>query len=254
MGLIWVVTLVGFVTASLVQWANDFLHRRRTFHHHTIAEWLNNRAKDFRSAAKDKSQASLPYVQEDVALKELESLLGAERITFGELKPLPVYSLPTEQLFGQISAAAEVVIASPTTYPALFLVFGSPERTSFNSDMTEYGDLVAAKRGKSGLDPEKEQRYGELRDQFMTQTQRVLDGLQIRTGEQWRKRLMTACGMMSFVLSFIVVVLLYRSDPTLDGPAIFEGFITVIVVALAGALAAPVAHDLMRAIRGFRRS
>lgn len=263
-GLIWVVALVGFATAALVQWANDFLHMRRDFHRRTIRGWLKRRVKRYNSRTLfglgDLEEKMEQTINDEEALSELEALLGAESNTTEwptssrELERLPVYSLQTEQLCGQISAAAEVAVSAPSTYKALFIALSYTGRPSFRDEINEYTRLCSERAKSEKIDPLMEQRYGELRAQFTVQIQRILDALQISTGEQWRTELMMTCATVSCLFSFITVAWLYKSDATRDEKTILEFLMTFMVIALAGALAAPVAHDLMRAIRSFRRS
>jgi hypothetical protein len=105
----------------------------------------------------------------------------------------------------------------------------------------------------TGKSPVPDQRYGELRAQFMMQAQRGLDNLQIAIGERWRVRLTRACLYFSLGFALVVVLFLVWSDPVRNAMGFFQAAFTVLVITIAGALLAPVTHDLMRAIRSFRR-
>jgi hypothetical protein len=183
-------------------------------------------------------------------------LSGGDRPPLGKQSDfsLPAYSLPAEQLCGQIASAAEVTVAAPDRFPQLFRVLTAANSILPASEFREYVELCRTRH--LSLPPEESHaalRYGELRAVFMTQAQRAIDNLQIAIGQQWRARLTVACFVFSFVFGVAVVGLLYRAGTATDTFWI-EAIVTIVIVTIAGALIAPAAHDLMRALRSFSRS
>lgn len=253
-GLFWVIVIVGFATAAFVQWAKDFFGWRRRFHAKTVRDWLRQRN---------------PRVEN--AVQELEILAGAENDErFREPRHrLPAYSLPAEQLCGQIASAAEVAVAMPNRYRDLFSAlvlqrgFISPE------EIDDYVVASQIRRKSSGNESAgpvtqratdlaaSEEGYGEMRAQLMVQAQRAVDNLQIIIGEHWRKIITKACVGFCFAFSILIVWFLLIADPSVRdfsvGHKVTIGIFTILVITIAGTLAAPIAHDLMRAVRAFRR-
>jgi predicted ThiF/HesA family dinucleotide-utilizing enzyme len=86
----------------------------------------------------------------------------------------------------------------------------------------------------------------------MIKAQRNLDNLQIELGEDWRRWLTIACLGCSLTFGWIVVALVNHLSQ--DNLSAGEILATILVITIAGALTAPIAHDLTRAIRSFRGS
>jgi hypothetical protein len=247
--LVWVVVLVGFVTASFVQWAKDFLRWRYRFHRHIVHNWVVRRSGNISGKVakligiRDEASA---YESADVARKDLEMLAGGEHIKKFQRSFLPAYALPTEQLCGQLISAAEITVAAPNKFPELFAVLTAAETSVESQDFEDYR-LLVEKRSSDDV------RYADLRAVFMIQAQRSLDNLQIEMGRRWKTQLTLACLGFSFVFGLAVVLFLYFGESPRNPNSFREATLTIILISLAGALAAPIAHDLMRAIRSFRR-
>jgi len=279
-GLAWTILLVGFVTASFVQWAKDLLGLRSGFHRLVVRNWLQRRAEDpntqriveeiiaIRAAELHpewQSGASPSRFERDVsehAEKQLENLLapsGDDRphpyhglLSFIVSPPLPVYSLPAEQLCGQLASAAEAAVAAPREYPDLFAAFTVSGKPVASDAVQEF--LAKSKTRMPGGD---DQIYADLRAQLMMRAQRSLDNLQILIGQRWRRVLTATCLCFSFAFAVIVVIHLFGADPDFKAATFFKKWdlatVPTLIVAIAGALMAPLAHDLTLAIRSFRR-
>jgi hypothetical protein len=252
--------LVGFITASLLQWAKDFLHWRRNFQAKMVFWWVIRRARRINREVIEHLRLESSIGVAERAYEQLENLAGAELDTektkYSRFKPdaLAAYSLPAEQLCGQLAAAAELVVAAPEKFPELFGVLTTGSAIPAQ-DFREYigrsqtgfvhGELSAG-----------DQRYAELRAEFAMQAQRALDNLQIAIGERWRKQLTFMCLVISSLSAVLVVLYLVMNDPVaikFSTGSFVQAVVTVCVITIAGALLAPVTHDLMRAIRAFRR-
>lgn len=122
---LWAALVVGAISAGAIQWAKDGLGWRHNFQRDMVRAWVSERAEavkdDVKSALAE--AAELPEVDNKLigytATEQLEKLItgGDSKYTY-----VAAYSLPLEQLFGQLSAAAEISIATPQQYP-LFAVF-----------------------------------------------------------------------------------------------------------------------------------
>lgn len=272
LSLFWLIVIVGFATAAFVQWGKEFFGWRRQFHHLVVHQWVDRRisritpgivrALFFQDGEVDPKKAS--RIPRDEVMKHLDLLMGNE-YDEDPRRAVPTYSLSAEQLCGQIATAAEVVIAFPDRYPELFAVFTCAANAPSPKDAEEY---IALSRDRSRAQQarynsvlnegdEREERYGDLRGQFAILAQRSVDSLQIIIGERWRRRLTMFCMLFSFAFSVVIVVFMLTGDSSVDsmtsGKIAGIALFTFGVIAVAGTLAAPIAHDLMRAVRAFGR-
>jgi hypothetical protein len=270
-GLTWTIVLVGVLTASFLQWAKELWGWRGHFHEKIVTEWVRRRAEspvvgNLASEVRSKSDSKTESGPNG-PLSHLEKLIGGTMDSGGMGYPrrrygvwpfkysMPAYSLPAEQLCGQLASAAEVVIAMPDRYPDLFSVFVASGEQPASDDLKDYLD-TSKQRASKDIQPD-DQRYADLRAQFMLRAQRSLDNLQISMGQRWRRSLTTACLAVSLFFGCMVVDHLLGGDPNFENMSGFQRFAAfatpVVIVTIAGALIAPLAHDLTLALRSFRR-
>src|ERR1700682_587126 len=189
-GLVWVVVLVGFATASFVQWGKDFFRWRYNFHRRMVREWIDRRAQRMNDELVGALRIESNTTENRVvrAHQQLEDLAGAEKGRYAWEKKLPAYTLPAEQLCGQLASATEVAVAAPEKFPELFGVLTAADESIPAEDFKEYisfrrksPEEQQPKPDNTGKSPTAEtgelsateQRYGELRSQFAMQAQRA---------------------------------------------------------------------------------
>ena len=162
-------------------------------------------------------------------------------------------------------------MCAPERAPVVLALFVMPEYSLFGDAVQkgemqrEYEDIekylrVSRDRSK-GYREERpdsmDETYGEMRARLMLRAQRSVDHLQISIGQAWRQEVAAMCLIGSAIFSAILMIFLLVGDPSLSGASVLTiigvAILSWIVATLAGALAAPVAHDLMRAVRSFSR-
>ena len=133
--------------------------------------------------------------------------------------------LPTDQLMGQINAAIQIALQDP----------GREEFQPLIRQVTK----VARSSDVDGLlkEPTDDQRM-ELVPKILPFVQRNLDGLQLHIQTRWALKLQA----LSLVTSAVIVFL------SLEGYRLPE----MIVISLIGGMLAPIARDLVMAIRKAR--
>ena len=141
-GMVWLVTLVAFCTGALVQMLKELLPIRYYYHRAAVRKWIDARVV-----------WSLDL--ERRAIRDLELLAaGEDEAKRSEASYSTVedefYHLPTEQMMGQISSAAEMAVSEPESHLALFLALAAPQATigeDFEGrDYSSYSELSPAMR------------------------------------------------------------------------------------------------------------
>jgi hypothetical protein len=264
--LVWVVLLVAFATAGLVQTLKELTGWRHNFHRSTVRGWVSARVRDVPARIVKALHPSLESMTAETspsrpqeAIRQLERLSGGDALDDEGRDALAAYSLSAEELGGQLASAAEVTVAAPDRFAELFGAFAGSLSSIPADDFARYIELCQARQKVSNNSNIREssqwradeERYAELRAQFMIHAQRSLDNLQIRIGQSWRRRLTTASIAFSFIFGVVVMLVVFASRATSPGP--WEWVVTIFVVTIAGALLAPTAHDLTSAIRSHGR-
>lgn len=93
--------------------------------------------------------------------------------------------------------------------------------------------------------------YDRLKARLTNYAQRALDGLQLEAIRRWKRQLMFASIQISLGISLAVVAIV-APPPDLSVSAVWMFSYTTMICGVAGALLAPVAHDITSAIRGLR--
>lgn len=213
---------VGVLSMALIQTAKDVLPLRRYYHQWKVRKWLANETDDFFVEAKTYGLESNPVRK---AEKDLVTLATA-----GDSEAF--YSLPIEQLCGQINAAAQAVIDNPHRYKELLGCL---------STRANVGDVTNLWGSPQGDKPSQE--ITEARSRVAHQIQRSIDALQIAAASQWQRFL----HVFSFVVSFIICFL---GITTVNGA---NNLAVALVFGLAGAFLAPVARDLVASLQQLRK-
>src|SRR6266404_4510109 len=151
-GLLWTIILVGFATAALVQFGKDFFSWRSNFQRHRVHDWIERRWGQVTPAVVAALWEGNPTASDrkaiPEAIRQLETLASADRVesvrTFSYT--LAAYSLPAEELLGQLASVAEVVVSAPDQFPELFGVFSGGEGDRIQSDVRLYVKACRARR------------------------------------------------------------------------------------------------------------
>jgi hypothetical protein len=251
----WLIALVGLTTAAAVDFAKDMLGMRRFFNRWAVRSWIRRRIYRIR---RDVVEVTNPYrirtfgeLRSGEAVEEFENLAGADD---GKRYPL-FYALPVENVCGQLAAAGEVAIGSPEIYVNSFSILVGVGHAFSPYEIQEYLKLCSTRAGRRPIDDfearkfsdEDRERYGNLRSRFMVQAQRSLDNLQVDLSRKWRIALVLLSIYASLIFSLWVVKVNERAIN-------YDAHLSMYLFVAAGGVAvAPLAHDLMRAVRSFRR-
>ena len=171
-----------------------------------------------------------------------------------------LYSLNTAQLVGQLQAAGRIAVADPIQHQEVlkFLV-GVPNRDLART-FIEYArsesdqNSEATQQETSLLAEERRQRAMALcRDQVDHYVQRRFDALQMRADWKWARLNRLAAIVLSIVITWAALGMAGQapSSGSTLGLVAGSGLVALVAGAIAGFIA-PVAKDLVRAVRALR--
>ncbi|MGH7669243.1 MAG: hypothetical protein ACRENQ_07075, partial [Gemmatimonadaceae bacterium] len=165
---------VGVIAMALIQTAKDMLPLRRWFQGRHFREWLAEGIGE----AGSPDRAAMLAARAPQAAVVLDAAAAERRIvslaTDGDADAL--YTLPVEQMCGQISAALQVVLEYPARDRNVMAIVASQSAP---------GDLEMLFAG-AGDDAEARYDFTSAKTRVIHQTQRAIDAFQIATSYRWK--------------------------------------------------------------------
>jgi len=239
--LIVILPLIGIagLTMAIIQTAKNMLPLRQWFQRDCVNSWLAARARSARSAS--------PAINVEQAKTDLVHLATA-----GDSGSL--YSLPIEQLCGQINAASQVILDYPVRYWNLLRCLASQSNpddlAAVNVDpktLSHRKELL--RRAATDLTNDEHDEVDDFvgaRNRVSHQIQRAVDALQISIGFRWKFWMQLASIILSAVLAALAVI---ASGHSLSS-AHAIGFIAL--AAIFSGILAPIVRDLVASIEQVR--
>lgn len=228
---------IGLLSMATIQILKDTLPIRRMFQRRWLRQWLYEHSRRLKEVNSSKPEF-------DISKAEAQ-LIGLA--TDGDSSAL--YSLPIEQLCGQLNAAAQAVLEQPELNEDLLLHLAS---NAGRDDIQFVLNCSRFYRNQTGVRLEGEARAHfstcvDARNRVAYQVQRAIDSLQLSVSNYW-KLFFQVC---SIVLSgtFALVGLSLFGEP--GGPWRQVGI--TFAIAILGGFVAPVAHDVIAGLQSLRK-
>jgi len=222
------VSAIGVISMAIIQTIKDTLPVRQWFQKYRADQWLG-----------EKCAAS----QTDHRLAEKDLVHLA---TDGDSDAL--YSLPIEQLSGQLNTAIQAALDKPKGHEHLVRCLASKaDPEDLNQVLSPPADAM---QPRSTLTPDQQKRfdaYVDARNRVTHQVQRALDGFQIAVGFRWKLYLQLASIGLSAALAFIAVQHYASNDLSS-----WKKFCASLAVGILAGFLAPVARDLVAALQQLR--
>jgi len=240
--LIIILPLIGIaaLTMALIQTVKNMLPLRQWFQRDSVNSWLAVRAHTARSAT--------PAINVEQAKTDLVHLTTA-----GDSAAL--YSLPIEQLCGQINAATQIILDYPAHHWDLLRCLASQSNpddltiTSPPNPATQLARRALLRKPAVTLTDDEHNQDDDLvaaRNRLSHQIQRAVDALQISIGFRWKFWMQLASIVLSAVLAALAVIA--SGHPLSSGHAICF----IILAAIFSGILAPIARDLVATIEQVR--
>ena len=227
---------IGVITMALIQTAKDMLPLRRWFQRRRFRRWLVEGVGE--AGAPDRS-ATLAARGDEGAVA-LDARAAERRVvslaTDGDADAL--YTLPVEQMCGQISAALQVVLEYPARDRNVVAIVASQSAPGDLSALfAELGDEAQAR-----LD------FASAKTRVMHQFQRAIDAFQIATSYRWKLLMQGISLVLCGVLTFVAMHMRFHVGTSYVG-----AWGAVIVGAVLAGFLAPVARDVTAALQALRK-
>ena len=244
---------IGALSMALLQTAKNMLPLRLWFQRHHVKNWLAQRATQAAASAKGAAMATQPS---PATIAQAQADL-VHLATAGDADAL--YSLPIEQLCGQINAATQVLLDYPSLHWNLLRCLAS-EAHAQDLALINPPDpaahaarkMLLRKPAVSLTDSEHNQvdEYVSARNRVSHQIQRAVDALQISVSFRWKFWMQLASILLSAALGVATLLI---------GNAYFDMHLTpskefslIVLTAVLSGFLAPVARDLVAALEQIR--
>lgn len=216
---------VGVIAMALIELLKSVFNLRRQYQRYAFKKWLDGQSAKF---AKNFAEIDAP--QSKIALAQIVGLA-----TGGDENSL--FDLKIDRFAGQLNAAVQVMLA----YPANF-----KDGIKILAVSASEADLKAFLNGPAAnADADARRAYAEIRTRISNVIQRNLDAIQISVGKRWERWLHVA----SIVVSVILILAFFRFDPPGFAAGNKMAIGSLILFALLGGMVAPVASNLVAALK-----
>lgn len=234
-------TAVGTLSMALIQTMKDMFSLRSFYQRSQIRKWIGERLSElerwkYMIPAGDGTISVISNNRDNILQME-EKLL--ELSVNGDAKAL--YSLPIEQLCGQLNTALQVCLDYPQQHARLLALFGARANPDDIRKVLEYvpgnipGELLTQRQ------QQQVSEYMDARNRLSNQVQRAIDSIQVSVGHGWQYNLQ----LSSIVVSSLLVLsgLLMKENPN---------YWLILPLAVLGGFLAPVARDLVAVLQNLR--
>lgn len=239
------ITLVAISATSmaLLEAVKALLSWRDRFHKQQIRQWINSVPGTAEVRERVYAQLIKLTTGEKAGSKEM-----AEPI---EWKPWDIsprnalFAMELEKMLGQIQDAADTALGNPNVYPELYYFLSAGAAQDDINNWYQWAQQPPVRTADdAGLAKRQADTYARLR-QFI---RRRLDGLQLAASYRWATGNQIVSVTLGAVLLFGSLVYLVRNRPPLDT----LGWLGLVFISLLGGILAPVAKDLVIALKRVR--
>jgi hypothetical protein len=229
------ILVIALIATAIVQLAKDMSPMRRWFQQAFLRNWLRQQ----RAAAKRTPGES---VTGDLRAAEHDLIHLA---TGGDVKAF--YNLETEQLCGQMNAAAQIALAYASRHENLLNYLAPEADVGDLQKVVAPPDYISADR--ETLSPEQVKNVGiflDARNRVTHHVQRAIDALQISMSFRWKLILQTAVYVICLGIAVWGVFSFNRGGRN-------NLFDAVVLGVIAGFIS-PIIRDLMAVLARLRKS
>ena len=227
------IVIVGLLTQAVIQTFKDLFPLRFKLQRKWLEAWLAGRK--FGDLDLDEDSA----VPKDPESKVEQDML--ELATSGDAEAF--YSLPIEQLCGQLNAALRAALENPVEHRILIAKFAEGAK---RRDLRRFFKPPKSLRVNPETSPEERvaiESFADARNRVAHHVERTIDGLQISVGSKWKRWLQISSYGLSIALALFGVGMYWHAPSPLYAlrDALVVGF-------LAGYLA-PIVRDILARVQ-----
>lgn len=229
------ILVIALVSTAIVQLAKDMSPMRRWFQQSFLRNWLRQQ----RDAA---SRTRGEPVSGDLGQAEDDLIHLA---TGGDAKAF--YNLETEQLCGQMNAAAQIALAYAPRHENLLNYLAPEADIGDLQKVVAPPDYISADR--ETLSPEQAENVGtflDARNRVTHHVQRAIDALQISMSFRWKLILQSAVYVICFGIAAWGVFSFNRGGQ--------NNLFDAIVLGVIAGFISPIIRDMMAVLARLRRS
>jgi hypothetical protein len=212
----------GVVAMAILQVIKELTPIRRAFQRQWVGRWIAARCEGFN---KNPGVQSIGPGGAETDLIDLAT--GGDDRAF--------FDLAAEQLIAQMNAAAQAALDYPGKHRDLLAMI---------SEGVEVADIEAVLAYVPRAEESPPQEYLDARNRVGNRIQRNLDGMQISLSSRWQFWMQGAALLITVIIIEVAIVG--------AGSATFGAMVLGVPIGIVGGYIAPVARDLVAALRSLR--
>ncbi len=212
----------GVVAMAILQVFKELTPIRRAFQRQWVGRWIEGRCKDFNQ------NTGVPPIDPKAAESDLiELATGGDDLAF--------FDLAAEQLIAQMNAAAQEALDYPAKHRDLLAMI---------SEGVDIEDIDAVLGYAPRAEEPPPQLYLDARNRVGNRIQRNLDGMQIALASRWQLWMQSTALLITVVIVEVAIIG--------TGNATVGAVLLGIPIGIVGGYIAPVARDLVAALKSLR--
>ena len=249
---------ISVLSMALIEALKALLSWRDRFHKRRVRRWVQSVSVPGQTF----ERINLPRPDDDATFhkcvyKQLIRLTTGETVD-SEAMARPIewtpwvvsrenalFALELEKMMGQIQDAADTALGQPYVFPEVYLFLSAGADPDDIANWFHWAQQPPVRTAENAADAKRQaDTYARLR-QFI---RRRLDAFQLTAGYQWQTGNQVASVLLGAVLLFGSLVYLSRTNL----PQSLLGWVGLIFASLIGGIMAPVAKDLVIALKRIR--
>lgn len=222
------IAAVGFLAMCLIQAIRFLIPVRSWFHQNKLRLWLSSSTETDQEPGHSPGQELGATSSKDADFEQILNLTNTK-------DPTAFFEMPIEQVCGQLSAVAELILSQPQTYKTLIVAFAG---SGASKDAKKLIQMPSAPL---------QTQSDDVRDRVAYAIQRNIDAFQIAAGNSWRRCMRLAAIIVSAAIAYGAV----SRRPEIRA---WDVFMTALSVGLVAGFLASVFRDIVAIIERLRRA
>lgn len=252
-----VLAAVGALTMALVEAYKSLFKTREKYHMRILYKWvaaspipwktieklhLTLKEKNFHESV----YRQIIHLTTGVSAERPELSYELERGLFTLSPENALFALELEKMMGQIQDAADMALSNPTIYPELYLLLTVGANPVDVENWYHWSVLPPTTVSE---EKEKAKAQADTYSRLHQIMRRHLDGLQLTASYRWKQLNQFYAVLIGAVLLFIGLISIEWGTDALDKGGTW---IKIVLASLIGGMVAPVAKDLVVALKKVR--
>lgn len=264
---------VGALSMAMIELWKKLRDSRTRFHAKAVSAWMNASPDAFRTAQRldisPREEASPNHAYRelihlttgtgmDAAFDTSRTLLdrrgdlgGTWR--FARKPEHALFALELDRMLGHIQDAADIALSNPKRYTNLYLFMTYGADPQDVGDWYLQADTLPRVMDAESVDRDEAKRRADLYARLHQVAKRKLDAFQLFEGDKWVNWNQLSANIVGMLVLFVTLLWVQLTGPSGAQGLSLGGIAGIVIASLLGGMLAPIAKDVVVALRKVRQ-